>query len=86
MRLGLPADAMFLHLPRGALLAVEYAVRVPGILLELIGNLPLAIIRLGRRGGDEATWENLPGVLKYDLSPPLQLPVRSRRETANERA
>lgn len=45
----LPTDPVFLHLPSGTVLAIEYLVRMIDVFLQSARNLPLCVIRLSRR-------------------------------------
>lgn len=77
---------MLLHLPGVAVLAIERTLRNINVLLELARDLPLRIVSHRRRRRDEAARQDLSSVSEDGLTPPLQLPVRSGRKTAKERA
>lgn len=82
----LPANAVLGHGPLGTPLAVEDVVGIVDVVLELPGDLPLAIVGFRGRHGDLASWGNFLPVGEDLLAPPLDLLVRSRGEAANEGA
>lgn len=66
-----PTDAVLLHLPILAVLAVEDLVCMINVFLEFCGYFPLGIVVLRRRCGDEATGRELLCVGENCLSPPF---------------
>lgn len=80
----LPADAVLVHLPVRAVLAVEDVVGVVDVFLQLAGHLPLSVVALRGRGGDEASGCHLFGISEDLLTPPLELSVGGWGKAADE--
>lgn len=82
--MGLPANAVLVHFPVRAVLAVEDVVGVVDVLLQLAGHLPLSVVALRGRGGDEASGCHLFGISEDLLAPPLEFSVGGWRKAADE--
>ena len=66
-----PANAVLLHVPTRAVLAVEDVVGVCDVFLEFSCDFPLGVVALSRRCGYETTGCDFLGVSEDLLAPPL---------------
>ncbi len=81
---GVPADAVFVHLPVLPVLAVEDVVGLVDILLQSLRDLPLRVVGLWRWRGDVSAGDDFPGVGEDGLAPPLELAVSGGWQAADE--
>jgi hypothetical protein len=81
---GLPADAVLLHVPACAVLAVEDVIGVGDVFLEFSRDFPLSVVAFRRGRGYKSAGCDFLRVSEDLLAPPLQFAVWCWRETADE--